>query len=148
MEKFLSGYTGPPAKKPKSDTKAKKKADSDKPLEVRKFNESWRWNGGKKRDWLEYHPQTKTMRCNLCTKFSSSSESVFVSGQPALKLDTIKAHEESKLHLKCVQIDIAQKNPEKTDGERVKRSLNAKHRQKMALLFRNAHALQEASWLA
>ena len=65
MEKFLSGYTGPPAKKPKSDshTKAKKKADSDKPLEVRKFCESWRWDGGKKRDWLEYHPQTKTMRC-------------------------------------------------------------------------------------
>ena len=42
MEKFLAGYGGPPAKKPKSDTKAKKKGstcDSNKPLENRKFRE-------------------------------------------------------------------------------------------------------------
>ena len=110
----------------------------------RSFNERWRTSdSGQHRDWLVFDGTSQTMFCALCRIHASDGHrsNSFVSGTQYLKLEAVKDHESSKSHLHVLKIAKGISAPETTTAMRTLVSLKTGQLDRMALLFRNAHAI-------
>ena len=118
----------------------------------RSFCDSWRVG----RPWLAYDPMKHVMTCELCVRHqdyiedlkvkSVNKDSNFVTGSNNFRKTAVTDHEFSKAHIKAVALDQAKQqkenNTEKTSTAGMALlSLKEKDREKMRLMFRNAHAV-------
>lgn len=98
------------------------------------------WTNG--RPWLEIDHASGSMNCKWCIEIVSEKEHSFTwkSG----KLETIKTHEISKLHIKSRDIKLGRNKStsgEETIAMKSLLCLNEAVTNKLMHLFRNAHAL-------
>ena len=117
-----------------SEVKAKK----------RFFNEKWRTaESGERRSWLVYEEESQMMYCSVCRKHASDTQksNSFIAGTKNLKLEAVKDHELSKCHIHVLKIAKGKSAPEDSPAMKTLNSLKTAQLERLALLFRNAHAI-------
>ncbi|XP_023932929.1 zinc finger protein 862-like [Lingula anatina] len=85
------------------------------------------------------------MTCLLCKEHAGTSDSInnFVTGTTNFRIEAIKSHERSKCHERAVSIKQASEStgPAESQAGRTLQSLKAHERDRLSILFRNAHAV-------
>ena len=113
----------------------------------RDFQPSWL----EKFKWLR-SDDTKRMLCYYCTNSRSAagSDNPFVKGSYNYKIDLLKSHERSKLHLEAVAEEAAKCNPKETPLARSIDTMEISVHNKMKMLFNTAYhvALHEMPFRA
>jgi hypothetical protein len=130
MWRHISGVKQPQ----KNSAKAKYEEKRD-----RNFLEKWKVG----RSWL-IHSEEKGMQCLWCMENEdsiSSQSKQFIEGTSTYKLDSVKHHENSNAHIKAKELVDADGNREDTAASKAMLMLKKDTADKMALLFRNIHAL-------
>ena len=116
---------------------------TSKPKPIRKFNQKWFLNqAGGKRTWLQYNEGA--MFCSVCRSHAKekSRGNAFVVGCKSMKIESVISHEQSACHRDCTAIFKAKSVPlEKAAPVQALIKLSDGNRQKMSLLFHNAHAI-------
>ena len=85
------------------------------------------------------------MVCKSCKHYHSSTsgpKSSFIKGCQSYKLDAIVKHEESKMHVRSIQIEEQLQKPiQKSDAANILVTLNKCNAEKLEKMFRTCHAL-------
>lgn len=115
------------------------------PPKTRQFLVKWQVG----RPWLSYDKNVRKMFCTTCqtaaaydSKLANAKNISFVTGCHSLKLESVIQHEQSKQHK---QSRLITKNrlekPESAPSVKIIETMNTEFITKMAVLFRNAHAV-------
>lgn len=141
MWRYLPGVSQP-SKRKRNDDDEEDEVRPQRTPSKRKFSEKWRFgDNGAERDWLKYDDDAKLMSCSVCRQYAKDNNS-FVSGCKSMKLESIREHERSKCHIRCVSISRTQSEPLLASATVT--ALTAMSKQtstKMKILFRTAHAI-------
>ena len=140
MWKYVKGVPRPNPEKRKAD-----KADRNdyfveyERKRARNFNSKWTVD----RPWLL--DTEAGMVCKSCKHYHSSTsdpKSSFIKGCQSYKLDAIVKHEESKMHVRSIQIEEQLQKPiQKSDAANILVTLNKCNAEKLEKMFRTCHAL-------
>jgi hypothetical protein len=145
--KYVQGAA--PGKAPKkkietsSEAEIKKKAKHyDEVQRTRCFQPGWKVGC----DWIDF--DNTNMKCSTCKKYWNDKRDrikdsyiVWIEGTQNFKLDTIKKHELSKMHLEAQKAKTNMANIKKSEAGQALRSLNMVQTLALNIRFRNAHAL-------
>ena len=136
MWRFIDGVSNP-KKSTKSDQQAQKRQyqhEYEASKRARAYNKSWEEG----RSWLQ--DSDKGMVCVVCIEFGEKS--MFTTGCPSYKLDSIRKHETSKQHTWAVAKAKANEQPaSQSVSAKIVQSLNKDIFDKLAFMFRTCHAL-------
>jgi hypothetical protein len=104
----------------------------------RTFQHSWL----KEFPWLTYDEAVGKMYCTNCKLKSNNDNSPFVKGNENFKIDVIKTHASSRLHLKNANVISAEKNPVcQSQAAECLTKLKKAEYDKLVVKFRTVHCL-------
>ena len=132
MWRFVEGVSEPAAKKPKTKLEQLDVQRSyEKEKRKRTFQESWK----KEFEWLKC--ENEGMICSVCSKYETVGS--FITGCTNFKVQTIRKHAASENHLKNDLRSKSCTSAGMSTGDRSLQMLTSAARQKLQLLFSNAH---------
>ena len=89
------------------------------------------------------------MFCDFCVKAGISSDKTsFVKGCTTLKLESLKHHETSNMHLFSAKKYANEEKPEEAPAMKAKLSLNKLAVERLTILFCTVHAINLQGWPA
>ncbi|XP_060554954.1 zinc finger protein 862-like [Ruditapes philippinarum] len=131
MWRFIENVQEPAKKKAKTrDQQLEAQREYDKTKRDRNFQPSW----SKEFPWLTFDNDKKLMFCKVCQKFDTTG--TFVNGCNNFRLQSVRIHDKSEGHLRCV--GMADNTPS-SEGHRTLKLLNSAAHAKLRHLFMNAH---------
>ena len=139
MWRYLDGVT--PPKRKQSTEERKERDQSYEKHRKRVFVNSWK----KDRSWLRVKTKAdgeEVMFCDFCIKAEISADKTnFINGCKSLKLESIKHHETSNMHLFAANKHFNEENPSEAPALKAQLSLNKLAMDRLSLLFRNVYAI-------
>ena len=132
MWHYLEGVSKP---KQRQTTEERKIRDqSYEKHHKRCFRDDWKANG----PWLRVETNAsgdEIMFCDFCLKAGVSSDKSFIKGCTSLKLESIKHHEASNLHLLSANKHVNEEKPEEAPVLKAKLSLSKLTMDRLIILF-------------
>ena len=107
----------------------------------RTFHDDWKVD----HPWLRVEVNTKgdeMMFCDFCIKAGVSSDKTsFIKGCTSLRLESIKHHETSKMHIFAAVKNVNEKKPDEAPTMKAKSSLKKLVMDRLTMLFHTVHAI-------
>ena len=97
----------PKAKKKGPVEANKTKSQQRKDVQVRKFQSKWLEG----RSWLKHDVERNVMICKYCEQFDKQKQSSLSQGSSTFKVETLRKHEVSEIHLSCQKAYAASLSP-------------------------------------
>ena len=139
MWNYIKGVSAPKRKLTTEERKSRDQSYEKK--RKRGFRDDWKTG----RPWLRVEISdegVESMFCDFCIKAEISVEkTAFVNGCTNLKLDSIKHHESSNMHLFAAVKNANEKKPDEAPALKAKLSLNKLAMDRLTILFRTVHAI-------
>ena len=109
----------------------------DKKKKIRKFSELWK----KEYPWVNYDADKNMMFCAICLRYPklADNDGRFFTGSNNFKKEALQLHSKTHDHVKCVEADKVEKNPQMAPLPTAVRKLSNEQRIQLEHLFNTAY---------